>query len=131
MIMRATAKTKADLLERTDTIITTLGERGALISTKADEVSIPAARPSRVSDPTGAGDSFRAGLIKGLVTGKSLLESARMGSVAASFGVECQGTQCHRFTVQEFLGPLPIQLRGSLLRLNRLREGLQVKSRAE
>lgn len=102
MITRSTAMTKADLLERTGTIITTLGERGALISTKEEEVSIPAARPSGVSDPTGAGDAFRGGLIKGLVTGKGLLESGRMGSVAASFGVECQGTQCHRFTVQEF-----------------------------
>jgi adenosine kinase len=102
MIMRGSGMSKKDLMERTEIIITTLAEKGALISTKDDEIHVPAARPSGVSDPTGAGDAFRAGLIKGLVSGNSVHESAKMGSVAASFGVECQGTQCHRFTLEEF-----------------------------
>ena len=102
MIMRSTGMGKNDLMARTETIITTMAEKGAVICSKEGEDCIPAARPSGVSDPTGAGDAFRAGLIKGLVTGKGLKESAQMGAVAASFGVECQGTQCHRFTIQEF-----------------------------
>ncbi|MBI5250641.1 MAG: carbohydrate kinase family protein, partial [Desulfomonile tiedjei] len=64
MIVRSTGMGKSDLLERTGTIITTLAEKGAVISDKSGEVSITAAQASRVSDPTGAGDAFRAGLIK-------------------------------------------------------------------
>jgi adenosine kinase len=59
-------------------------------------------RTSQVLDPTGAGDAYRAGLIKGLAMGKDLVSSARMGSVSASFSVACQGTQCHIFSENDF-----------------------------
>jgi adenosine kinase len=102
MIMRSTGLGRSDLLQRTETIITTLGERGADVVTQDGETRIPAVETSPVLDPTGAGDAFRAGLIKGLVTGRNVIDAARMGAVAASFGVACQGTQCHRFTLAEF-----------------------------
>ncbi len=102
MIMRSTALSRSDLLGKTEAIITTLGEKGCYVITRAGEVHVPAAKPRTVMDPTGAGDSFRAGLIKGLVLGKSLDEAAAMGAVSGSFGVECVGTQCHSFTIDEF-----------------------------
>jgi adenosine kinase len=102
MVMRSTDMPKADLLQRTGAIITTLGERGSLISTTEGGVQIPAVPTTRVLDPTGAGDAFRAGLIKGLVMGKNLVVAGQMGAVCAGYTVECQGTQCHRFSVEEF-----------------------------
>jgi len=102
MVMRATGLQKNDLLQLTPAIITTLGERGAVVCTDNREEEVAPAVPRDVKDPTGAGDAFRAGLIKGLVMGKDLLESALMGAVCASFGVECQGTQCHRFSLEDF-----------------------------
>ncbi len=102
MVMRSTGLSKRDMLERTEAIITTFGENGSLVTNANDEIRITPAPPAKVSDPTGAGDAFRAGLIKGLVMGKSIVDAARMGSVSASFGVECQGTQCHRFTLDDF-----------------------------
>ena len=48
------------------------------------------------------GDGYRAGLIKGLVLGKGLEEAAQIGSVCASYAVECYGTQEHTFTQEEF-----------------------------
>jgi adenosine kinase len=102
MITKATGLDKPQLLERTEAIITTLGEHGSLVSTRDKEVSVPACTASQVLDPTGAGDSFRSGLIKGLVMGKSLEESAAMGSVSAMYSVECQGTQCHMYTPDDF-----------------------------
>jgi len=102
MVTRSSSMQKSDLLKLTGAVITTLGERGAVVSTLDGDVQIPAARPERVSDPTGAGDAFRAGLIKGLVMGKNLTDAAKMGSVCASFSVECQGTQCHRFSEEDF-----------------------------
>jgi adenosine kinase len=31
-----------------------------------------------------------------------LTEASKMGAVCASYGVECQGTQCHRFSLDDF-----------------------------
>jgi adenosine kinase len=59
-------------------------------------------KPKEVVDPTGAGDAYRAGLIKGLLQGKDIAESAMMGSVCASFAVERYGTQDYSFSVGEF-----------------------------
>jgi adenosine kinase len=102
MIMRATGFEKARLLQRTAAIITTLGENGSLLCTGNEEVKIPALRVSKVLDPTGAGDAYRAGLIKGLVTGRTLQEAMRMGTVCASYAIECHGTQEHHFSQEEF-----------------------------
>jgi adenosine kinase len=102
LVLRITGLEKPHLLERTEAVITTLGERGSIVSTRDGDAEIPAVKASQVLDPTGAGDAFRAGLVKGLATGKSIFAAARMGAVCASFGVECQGTQCHRFTQEEF-----------------------------
>ncbi len=102
MITRATGLDLPELLDRAESILTTLGENGSILRTRDTETTIPAARAEQVLDPTGAGDAFRAGMIKGLVDGKSLVESARMGAVSASFSVECTGTQCHRFTMEDF-----------------------------
>ncbi|GAI59493.1 unnamed protein product, partial [marine sediment metagenome] len=90
------------LLKRTKAIITTLGEKGSRLTTLHQETIIPAATPTRVSDPTGAGDAYRAGLIKGLVMGKDLEDAAKIGATCASYAVECYGTQEHRFTETEF-----------------------------
>jgi adenosine kinase len=102
MIVRTTGHRKDQLLGRTAGIITTLGEDGSLVSTQSEEVKIPAASASRVLDPTGAGDAYRAGLIKGLAMRKGLGDAARMGSVCASYAVECYGTQGHIFTQEAF-----------------------------
>ena len=102
LIMSKTKLNKGALLEQARAIIVTLGEVGSRIYTSGREIDIPAVEPRRVQDPTGAGDSYRGGLISGLVRGKDIEESARMGSVSASFAVECYGTQEYRFSPEEF-----------------------------
>ncbi|PIP37476.1 MAG: carbohydrate kinase family protein [Desulfobacterales bacterium CG07_land_8_20_14_0_80_52_14] len=103
MVLRMTGMTKSDLLAQTKrAIITTLAENGSLLATHEKEVRIPAVPPRQVVDPTGAGDAYRAGLIKGLVSGRPLDTSARMGATCASFAVECKGTQEHRYTPETF-----------------------------
>ncbi len=102
MICKAVDCARRQVSRRCRALITTLGEEGSLVLEDGLEVRIPAVEPRKVADPTGAGDAYRAGLIKGLVMGRSLVEAARMGAVAASFAVECLGTQEHRFTPAEF-----------------------------
>lgn len=65
-----------------------LGERGALLSPSEDELIdiMPVSPPGPVVDTTGAGDSFYAGLITGLVRGLSVVEA---GQLAAATGACC------------------------------------------
>jgi len=102
LIMSKTELDEGELLERAGAIIVTMGELGSRVYTPDGEIRIPAAKPKQVVDPTGAGDAYRGGLISGLVRGKDIEESARMGSACASFAVECYGTQSYSFTAKEF-----------------------------
>jgi adenosine kinase len=102
MIRKGTGLGVEEMLTRTGAIITTLGAEGAVVRTREQTVEIPAARASRVLDPTGAGDAYRAGLIKGLTMGKSLADAARIGATCATYAVEYRGTQEHHFTPEEF-----------------------------
>lgn len=102
MVMKMTGMNKKEFLRLTKTIITTLGEKGSLISTHDSEVNIPAAKVDNVVDPTGAGDAFRAGLLKGIAMGKDLEASAKIGAIAAVYAVEKYGTQEHSYTYEEF-----------------------------
>jgi adenosine kinase len=102
MIVNKTGLNKKALLKLARTIITTRGEMGSQVSTQDTEIDIAPVRARKVEDPTGAGDSYRGGLISGLVKGRDIEHCARMGSVCASFAVESYGTQEYSFTLDEF-----------------------------
>lgn len=104
LIMNVTGKTKEELVEMTQRgLITTLGEHGSRVTEKGmDEVDVPAVSVSSVVDPTGAGDSYRSGLIKGLLLDQPLAECARLGSTCAAFCIEQAGTQEHGFGMEDF-----------------------------
>jgi len=102
LILNKTGLNKNELLKLPKAIITTLGEHGSRISMAEGDITIPVVKTDRVKDPTGAGDSYRGGLISGLIRGKDIEQCAKMGGVCASFAVECYGTQEYRFTADEF-----------------------------
>ncbi len=103
LIMKISGCDKKGLLNLTKTLITTLGENGSHISTYEGEVDVPAAKIAIAADPTGAGDAYRAGLIKGLIQGRDIETSAKMGAVSATYAIENHGTQEHSYTYPEFL----------------------------
>ena len=84
-------------------IVRTLGPKGSEIYCDRKKIQIGIAKPRRVVDPTGAGDAYRAGFLKGLILGYNLKECGRLGAAVASFAVEKYGTQNHRFTWKEIL----------------------------
>lgn len=103
LIMKMTGMDKNSLKHITKAVVTTLGENGSVVSTFEFECRIPVAKVSEVVDPTGAGDAYRAGLLKGLSTGKDLEISAKMGAVTATYAIERYGTQEHHYTYEEFV----------------------------
>lgn len=91
-----------DLFERTTTVITTMGQEGAVVRSNGRQLQIPPVPVGNVVDPTGAGDAFRAGVLKGLSMNKTWDVACRMGATAASFSLAFHGTQEHQFDWEEF-----------------------------
>lgn len=102
LIQEKTGLEKEELINRATTAIITYGGAGSKIFTPGGTSEIPAYPARQVVDPTGAGDAYRGGLVSGLMRGKNLVASANLGSVCASFAVECYGTQVYSFTREEF-----------------------------
>lgn len=102
MIMRATKLDTDQILSRTGGLVTTLGEEGSVLISSQDRVTLPSAAVAQVRDPTGAGDAYRAGLVKGLALGRDLVSAARLGVVCAAYAVEQYGTQEHYFSQDAF-----------------------------
>jgi len=102
MIMNSTKLSKAEIQERVTYLITTYGEHGSVVDYKGEETKVPAVPVSVVADPTGAGDAYRSGLLKGLAMEKTVAEAAQLGAVCSAYAVEKKGTQEHFFTMDEF-----------------------------
>ncbi|MBU0707399.1 carbohydrate kinase family protein [Patescibacteria group bacterium] len=103
LVLKKTNLTKQDILKKTELIVTTMGEQGSLIETKDKSINIPVAKPHEIKDPTGAGDAYRAGLIKGLLGNYSIEQTGRLAALSAVYPIECYGTQEHSYTSQEFI----------------------------
>ncbi len=90
------------MLAQVSTIITTKGEEGCDVVTKEGTTRVPAIATANVVDPTGAGDAFRGGLIKGLVQGVPVERACMMGTVCSHYVIQKYGTQEYKFTPEEY-----------------------------
>ncbi len=83
-------------------VIVTQGPDGSMIW--ADQpIQVPIVPPQRIEDPTGVGDAYRAGLLKGLSLGLPWEVCGRIGALAATYVLEQMGPQSHHYTPQEFV----------------------------
>ena len=103
LIRQKTGMQEADVLAVASMLIITRGEHGSTVITRDSRIDVPAVPPDRIVDPTGVGDAFRGGLMKGLASGRSLEVSAKMGSVAATWALEHLGGTSHAYTWPEFV----------------------------
>ena len=83
--------------------VVTLGVEGSRIWAGEAIYDIPAVPPEQTDDPTGVGDAFRAGFIKGLSTNLPWDVTGRMGALAATYVIEQPGSQSHHYTLAEFV----------------------------
>ena len=102
LIRQKTGLNEADILARSAALIVTRGEHGSRVMTRDGCAEVPAVKPRRIVDPTGVGDAFRGGLMKGLALGLDYETSAKLGSVAATYALEHLGGQSHAYSWHEF-----------------------------
>ncbi len=103
MIRNKTGLAEAEVLCCTGALIVTRGGDGSTIWTEGRRIDIPPVKPIREADPTGVGDAYRGGIIKGMGAGLPWETIGRMGSLAATYALEHPGTQNHSYTWDEFV----------------------------
>lgn len=104
LLEQKTGLSDADVLERVQIRVTTLGKDGVEITGKGmDRIHVPVAREVQAYDPTGVGDGFRAGFFAALSWGLSLRSAAQVGSLVATLVLETVGTQEYEVQADNFL----------------------------
>lgn len=73
-------------------VIVTMGSKGSLVCTPEGREFVPS-RKVKAIDTTGAGDVYNGALVAALSQGKSLIEAARVATLASSIAVTRMGAQ--------------------------------------
>jgi adenosine kinase len=94
LIERKSGWGSADVLERVEVRITTLGPAGARVERSGEPPIVVGPVPElRKADPTGTGDAFRAGFLAAIGWGLSLERAAQLGNLLAVTVLEADGPQ--------------------------------------
>jgi len=101
MIKQKTGWSDQEVLKHVPTVVVTYGIKGSAILTAQGPIEVQVCPVKEVVDPTGAGDAYRAGFIKGMLGALPPVSCARLASVAAAYVVESYGTQSHHFTLED------------------------------
>lgn len=102
LLQERTGWNEDEIVKRVKAYICTRGPKGAQIHTPGKCFDVPPAHERRVTDPTGCGDAFRAGLIFGIQKGYDWQTIGRIGNLMGALKVEHPGTQNQRFDYEEF-----------------------------
>jgi adenosine kinase len=102
LIRQKTDLDEPAVLEHAQALVVTRGAHGCVIHEKDRIVEVPAVEPHRIVDPTGVGDAFRGGFLKGMAHSADHEVCARLGAVAATYALEHLGGQSHAYAWPEF-----------------------------
>ncbi|MEM7113861.1 MAG: carbohydrate kinase family protein [Chloroflexota bacterium] len=103
VIREKTGLSEDDILARVGGLLVTLGADGSTLIVNGETTNIPIVKADRIVDPTGAGDAFRAGLMRGMQLDLPWDIAGRMGALSATYVLENLGTQNHYFTPAQFV----------------------------
>ncbi|HHY89568.1 MAG TPA: carbohydrate kinase family protein [Chloroflexi bacterium] len=103
LLQKHTHQTAEQIRSQVGFMVVTLGKDGAHIYVDDTRFSIPVVPPRQILDPTGVGDAFRGGFLRGYRLGMPWEICGRMGALAGTYCLEHSGTQNHSFTPAEFV----------------------------
>jgi adenosine kinase len=108
LIEQKTGWTAEDVRAHVGTQIVTRGKDGVSIfpADGGERIDVGAIEGIVAVDPTGVGDSFRAGFLAGIAAGLGFERSAQIGCTIAASVVETTGTQEYVLDRQGFLDRL-------------------------
>ncbi len=127
MLKNKTGWSGEQIAATTETLIVTKAEKGSTIVDQGRVIEIPPARAERLADPTGVGDAYRAGIIKGMMHELDWETTGRIASLAATYALEEYGTQNHRYYLSEFIARFRDEF-GEGFQIERMDEALKVES---
>jgi adenosine kinase len=102
LIKQKTGMGESEMQAETDALVVTRGADGCTIYQDGGRTDVKAVSPLRIVDPTGVGDAFRGGFMKGMAAASPYDICAQLGSVAATYALEHLGGQSHSYTFDEF-----------------------------
>ena len=103
LLQKHTGLNASQIMSSVQFLVVTLGRDGAIIYNAGEEHRIPVFPVDTIADPTGVGDAFRGGFLRGYQLGLDWQTCGQMGSLAAAYCLEQRGTQTHHFTPAEFV----------------------------
>lgn len=95
IVEQRTGRSMEQIASQLQAVVVTRGAEGSTLFTDGATVSVPPVPAAAVVDPTGCGDSHRAGLLYGLTQGWSWLDSARLANLMGSIKIASRGPQNH------------------------------------
>ena len=102
MLQERTGLGPEQIAARVRAYVVTRGAEGSVVYAEGRRHEIPVAPAERVTDPTGCGDAYRAGLLYGLMNELDWDTTGRIASLMGSIKIAYPGTQSHRFDMNEF-----------------------------
>lgn len=102
LLQKTTGMSASQIMDAPHFTVITLGAEGARVVGKGEEYLVPAIEEASVVDPTGVGDAFRAGFMRGYMEGFGLELCGQMGTVSATLCLAHSGSQSHRFNIESF-----------------------------
>ena len=103
LVQKHTGMSAKEIIETVDYVVVTCGNCGSDIHVKGEHFHIDVVEPQKIADPTGVGDAFRGGFLRGQRLGFDWQTCGQMGALAATYCLENRGTQNHAYTVGEFI----------------------------
>lgn len=103
LLQKHTGLTAGQILAAVPVVVITLGKRGVEIHANGTVETLPAVPENQIIDPTGVGDAFRGGFLRGYQLGLDWQICCEMGSLAAVYCLESNGPQGHSYTRSEFV----------------------------
>ena len=103
LLQKHTGFTPEQVVAQVGFLVVTLGPQGAAIYADGRRIEVPAVPAREILDPTGVGDAFRGGFMRGRGLGFDWETCGKMGSLAAVYCLEARGPQEHSYTRTEFV----------------------------
>jgi adenosine kinase len=103
MLKKKTGLSEVAVLSLPETTIITRGSDGSTIYAEGERLDIPAIPPEPLTEPTGVGDAYRGGVIKGLLRAYPWQTTGRIAALASTYVLEQHGSQSHHYSLADFV----------------------------